>query len=354
MHYKHFILLILAVFATKTQAQNTPLYVGTYTSGDAEGIYQLQFNTKTGELSQQTLAITIDNPSFLTFSPNKKFMYSANGTGTGFVSSYTVNDDGSLTLLTRVPSHGELPCHITINESGNKVAISNYREGTVAIYPVNEDGSLSDASQVFDQNAPNHTAHAHSAQFIDDDLLVADLGRNAVYQYKLKKDAYQLASDAIVKTEGNPGPRHFTITNDGEYVYVINELGSSITAIKRTKKGFKQIDFDSTLDENYKGDNACADIHLSKDERFLYGSNRGENSIAVFKRNTKDGTIEKIQNMSVHGNWPRNFTLDPTGNFLLVANRRSNNIAVFKIDTTTGLLTFLQDHKIPTPVCLLF
>ncbi|OBQ55130.1 lactonase family protein [Tamlana sp. s12] len=354
MQYRHLILLVLAVFTTKMHAQNIPLYVGTYTNEDAEGIYQLQFNTETGTLSKQTLAIKIDNPSFLEYSPNRKYLYSTNATNSGFVSSYVVNEDGSLTMLTRMRSHGELPCHIALNKAGTKAAVSNYRGGTLAIFPINEDGTLSDASQVFDHNSEKTKSHAHSAHFINDDLFVADLGTNSVFQYELKKGEYKLDTDAIVKTKDNPGPRHFTTTQDGEFFYVINEIGSSVASIKRSNNKFKEIDFDSTLSEDFKGENASADIHLSKDEQFLYASNRGENTIAVFKRHPKKGTIEKIQNASVHGDWPRNFAIDPTGKFLIVANRRSNNLVVFKIDPNTGELSFLQDHKTPTPVCLLF
>ena len=143
-------------------------------------------------------------------------------------------------------------------------------------------------------------------------------------------------------------------TENGKFIYVINEYGGSITSIKKTDSGFEQIDLDSTLDKNYKGINKCADIHLSKDERFLYGSNRGENTIAVFKRNTVTGMLKKIQNTSVHGDWPRNFTLDSTGRFLLVANQRSHNISVFKINILSGKLKFLHDVKAASPVCLLF
>jgi 6-phosphogluconolactonase len=153
---------------------------------------------------------------------------------------------------------------------------------------------------------------------------------------------------------GNPGPRHFAITRNGQFIYIINEYGGSITSVKRKFNSFEQIDFDSTLDESFRGRNSCADIHLSKDERFLYGSNRGENSIVVFKRNKLDGTIEKIQTTPVHGDWPRNFTLDPTGKFLLVANQKSNNISVFSINLSTGKLTFLNQVTLPSPVCLLF
>ncbi len=335
-------------------SQNMRLYVGTYTHGDSKGIYQLEFNPNTGELSNKQLAIPIDNPSFLQYSPDKKYLYSVNQSETGFVSSYKVNENGTLSLLTRVSSHGGGPCHISVNEKGDTAAVSNYMGGSLSIYPINKDGSLNAASQVFNHSSKDEKSHVHSARFFKDNLFVADLGRNAVYQYKAQKHGYTLKSDNIVRTKGNPGPRHFDISKDGTYLYVINEYGASITSIKKTGDHFKQIDFDGTLTKAYKGKNKCADIHLSPDEQFLYGSNRGENTIAVFKRNTSDGTLEKIQNESVHGDWPRNFTLDPSGEFLLVANKNSNNISVFKIDTISGKLHFLSSTNIPSPVCLLF
>lgn len=351
---KHFGVLAMILCIAKCYTQNIPLYVGTYTKGDSEGIYRLNFNTNTGKLDNLELAINIDNPSFITYSPDRKFLYSTNGSNSGFLSSYKVETNGQLSLLTRVKSEGKGPCHISINAEGTKVASSNYVGGTVAIFPVNTDGTLAKASQVFNHNSKKTTAHAHSAIFYKNELFAADLGRNAVYQYILKNDAYQLASSAIVKTKGNPGPRHFKLTKDGEYIYVINEYGATITSIKRTKKGFKTIDEDNTLQPDFKDFNKCADIHLSKDERFVYGSNRGENTIAVFKRNTRNGKLDKIQTISVHGDWPRNFTLDPTGKFLLVANKNSQNIAVFNINTKEGTLSFSYDIKVPEPVCLLF
>ncbi|MFY0713301.1 lactonase family protein [Seonamhaeicola sp. NFXS20] len=351
-----FFIIAISILNFNCKSSTSPLFVGTFTDKDSKGIYRFDFNTKTGELNNKILSIEAVSPSFLDYSPDKKFIYSVNKTGTenDYISSYRINPNGTLSLINSVSSNGKNPCHISINKTGNKAVVSMYTAGKVSVYNINTDGSLNQASQVFNHNTENEKAKAHSAQFYKDDLFVADLGRNAVYQYKLKDDNYNLQSEAIVKMKGNPGPRHFSITKNGQFIYIINEYGSSITSVKRTESSFKIIDEDSTLDENYLGKNSCADIHLSKNEQFLYGSNRGENSIAVFKRNTKDGTIEKIQNISVHGNWPRNFTLDPTGKFLLVANRRSNNISVFSINELNGKLTFLHDVKTPTPVCLLF
>lgn len=349
-----FCLLLLTLTLFNCKDQNVPLYVGTYTSGDSEGIYQLQFNIKTGALSNKQLAIATENPSFITYSKNKNYLYAVGEGEISAVTAFKIIENGKLEFINVENSEGDGPCHISINNAGNKAVVSNYGGGTVSLLNINVDGSLNKASQVFNHNSENQKSHAHSAQFYNDDLFVADLGRNAVYQYKLHENNFKLQSSSIVEMKGNPGPRHFALTNNGEFIYIINEYGCSITSVRKTNEGFKQIDIDSTLDKNYKGKNSCADIHLSKDEHFLYGSNRGGNSIAVFERNTKTGTLKKIQNISVYGDWPRNFTLDPTGEFLLVANKKSNNISVFKIDTTTGKLSFMHSTNLPSPVCLLF
>ncbi|GAA4269279.1 lactonase family protein [Hyunsoonleella aestuarii] len=348
----YFLVPVIALFNCK--AQTIPLYVGTYTNGDSEGIYKLDFNTETGDLTNLQLSTSTENPSFITYSHNKKYLYSV-GESNETISAFKIQKSGTLELLNTVTTHGGAPCHVSLNTDGTKVVVSNYMGGNIGIYKILEDGSISEASQVFDHNeADEKPAHAHSAKFYKDDLFVSDLGRNRFYQYKLVDNAYQLESKSIINIEGNPGPRHFEISKDGKFIYIINEYGGSITSIERTDTGFKQIDTDSTLDENYEGKNSCADIHLSKDERFLYASNRGENTIAVFERDNNNGTITKIQNISVEGNWPRNFTLDPTGKFLLVANRWSHNISVFSIDSSSGKLKFMHDAKIPEPVCLLF
>ena len=336
------------------QAQNTQLYIGTYTNATSEGIYKLDFNLKTGELSNLQLAVATQSPSFIAYSPNKKFLYSVNESLDGFVSAYKIQENGLLKFLNKVNSNGKGPSHISLNKQGNKAAVSNYGGGSASIYNISRDGKLNEASQIFNYDTADKKSRAHSAQFFKDELFLADLGMNTLYQYKLKNNAYELISPEIIKMEGNPGPRHFAITKTGQFIYIINEYGSSVTSIKRTDSGFEQIDYDSTLNEGYEGKNSCADIHLSKNEVYLYGSNRGENSIVVFKRNKIDGTIEKIQTMPVHGDWPRNFTLDPTGKFLLVANQRSHNITVFSVSTSTGKLTFLNEVKVPSPVCLLF
>jgi len=238
-----------------SEAQTMPLYIGTYTDGNSEGIYRLQFNLKTGKLSNLQFAASSENPSYIAYSRNKRYLYAVNESS-GTVSSFKVQENGLLKLLNKVSSNGDWPCHISLNKLSNRAVVSNYGGGSVSIYNISRDGKLDDASQVFEYNSSNQKSHAHSAQFFNDELFVSDLGMNAVYQYQLKNNTYELVSPTIAKMSGNPGPRHFALTRNGQFIYVINEYGSSVTSIKKTENGFEQIDYDSTVNENYKGDNA--------------------------------------------------------------------------------------------------
>mgnify|MGYP001817510326 CR=1 FL=1 len=300
--------VLLTLSLLNCNAQDTTLYVGTYTSGDSEGIYKLTFNTKTGALTNKQLVATTENPSYLNYSPDKQYIYAVIEHEKGMVSAFKIEDGGHLKLLNKVSTHGAHPCHVAINKSGNKAIVSNYTGGNASIYSITNDGSLTEALQILDHNTDSIASHVHSAQFYKNQLYVSDLGKNAVYNYQLENNTYKLIDSSVVDLKDNTGPRHFSLTNNGQFIYIINEYGSSITTGKKNENGFDKIDEDSTLEVNYKGKNSCADIHLSKDERFLYASNRGENTIAVFERNTNNGTINKIQTIPVHGNWPRNFT----------------------------------------------
>ncbi len=355
MNFKLFFLcLMVSLFYCK--AQNIPLYIGTYTDGSSKGIYQAKFNSQTGELSNFQLAAETQDPSYIAYSPNKKFIYAVGEGGTGTVSAFKVKENETLEFLNTVPSNGGAPCHISINPAGDKAVVSNYVGGNVSLYEIKADGTLKPAFQVFEYNTKDKASHAHSAQFFNSSLFVSDLGMDAIYLYTLNNDnkTYDLVSSSSVSIQEKAGPRHFVITKDGQFIYNINEYASTVTASKKEISGFFLIDNYSTLSKDYKKANSCADIHLSKNENFLYGSNRGENTIVVFKRNSVDGTLTQIQNIDVEGEWPRNFTIDPTGKFLLVANQHSNNISIFKINPESGILSYLSSAKTPSPVCLLF
>ena len=355
--------IILFIFSTiflSCKKNETSLYVGTYTNESSEGIYKLAFNEETGEIGNSILVAKTSNPSFLTFDSVKKNLYVVHENNdfneeiSGAVSAYQVEETGDLTFLNIVSSKGAHPCHIAIDNNDENLAVSNYTGGTVSLYKTLENGELSEALQVINHNTDSIASHAHSAQFINNSLIVSDLGRNSVYEYTKNGNSYTLKSNSIVAMNDNSGPRHFVLDASKKFIYIINEYANSITMAMKNGENYELLGHTSTLADSFKGDSFCADIHISNNQKFIYGSNRGENSIVVFKRDVATGTLEKIQNISTEGDWPRNFTLSPNGKHLLVANQRSNNISVYKIDEISGKLNYLHDFEISAPVCLLF
>jgi 6-phosphogluconolactonase len=192
------------------------------------------------------------------------------------------------------------------------------------------------------------------AKWVNDDILIADLGLDALLAYK-NEDAEMAKPKALVQLTEGAGPRHFTTTENGRFLYVINELNSTINVFTKNDSGsYIGTHKVSTLAADFKGESFCADLHISQDGKFLYGSNRGENTIVIFSIDSATGGLTLVGRESVKGDWPRNFTIDPTGKFLLVANQNSNNITVFKRDSEKGTLTFLNEEKLAKPVCLVF
>ncbi len=350
-----FLFLLLSI---TLHSQSIPLYVGGYTSGDCEGIYQFQFNTETGELTERKLIGKSNNPSYLVLSKKKDYLYAISessnykNTKSGAISSYKFTEDGTLEKISELSSNGSGPCHLGLNKKGDKIIASNYGGGNFSLYNISKLGELETANQIVNLNREKTPAHTHSGQFYKNELFVADLGVNTLEHYLFNGKRY-ISEKSISMVPGS-GPRHFTFTKNSKYVYVINEYSNKVTTLKRNGNSYTRINDISTLNDDFKGKSYCADIHLSKNEKFLYGSNRGENTIVVFKRNKKDGSLEKVQNISTHGDWPRNFVLDPSGKFLLVANQKSSNISVYAIHKKTGKLTFLNSVDSTDPSCLKF
>lgn len=346
------------------------LYVGTYTKGKADGIFVYSFNIHSGKLTDLKTPAVANNPSFLTISENKRYLYAVSEISDpeadgGWVCSFRIEKEGKLTPINQVATHGADPCHVTLSPDNKKLVACNYSGGSISLFNVLPDGSLSDLVQKVQHvgSGPfpvrQTEPHAHSSRFDEKGklLYVADLGIDEVKMYSVTSGDNPLLPDPqppINLVKGS-GPRHLEFSADGNFIYVINELNSTITVLIKYGGIWKEIQSIKTLPKGFTGENWCADIHLSQDGRFVYGSNRGHNSISVFKRNKISGKLEMIQTISVEGNWPRNFTIDPTGRFVLVANERSNDITVFKIDDTSGKLTYtgikVQNQS---PVCLQF
>lgn len=364
-------LLSLLLVAQSVEAKKHILYVGTYTEGTGEGIFVYQFNDSNGKIVNLKMPVVCNNPSFLTISPDKRFLYAVSEVdipeknNSGSVSSFHIERSGQLTLLNQVLTNGPNPCHVSVSPDGKKLVASNYSGGNLSFFNVLDDGSLSEMVQRIQHEGsgpfPDRQTgpHAHSAKFDPKGkyLYAADLGIDEfkIYNAVVGDVPITPSSQPFLKLSPGSGPRHFDFSADGNYIYLINELNSTITVLMRYGNVWKSVQTIKTLPKEFKGENWCADIHVSADGRFVYGSNRGHNSIAVFKRDQVSGKLEMVQTVSVEGNWPRNFTLDPSKDFLLVANQKSNDITVFRIDPITGMLKF-TGRRFPTdrPVCLQF
>lgn len=361
--------LLFSVLLSAQQQKLQNFYVGAYTSGGAEGISLCSFNTETGEIILEKTTIGIENPSFLRLSPNKKYLYAVSETNNDLgksgssVVAYKVQKDGSLKILNRQSSNGNGPCHVDVSPDGKYVAIATYGGGTTSLYPVKKDGSLQEASMVIANagSGPNEgrqsKPHAHSIKFspYDNQVFSADLGTDRLNIYHLKNDELKSEDQNYIKMASGAGPRHFDFHPSAKIIYVINELNSTIETLQQENKNWNAIQAISTLPDDFEGKSYCADIHVSNDGKYVYGSNRGHNSVAVYSVNISDKSLKRVGIVSVEGDWPRNFGLTPDGKWMLVANQKSNDITVFKINRETGMPEFSgKKIELPRPVCIDF
>lgn len=349
------------------------VYIGTYTSGSGE-IYVFKFNQDTGSLESVGKAMSMANPSFLAVSPNKRFLYAVNEMGsfeggkTGAVSSYSINPEtGGLTFLNARPSGGTFPCHVTVDMMGRHVLVANYSSGSVCVFPILDDGSLGEASDLVQHKGASvnpkrqEGPHAHSVTVDPSNkyVYVADLGidKIMIYKFDSRRGRLTLNDQPWISVHPGAGPRHFTFHPDRKFAYVINELDSTITAFSYNSEtgGLKAIQIISTLPEGYKGTNYPADIHVSPSGSFLYGSNRGHDSIVIYEIDKNSGRLSMIGHEPTRGRIPRNFAIDPSGRFLLVANRGSDSVVVFRVDGNTGLLKPTGGEvRVTAPACIRF
>ena len=347
------------------------LFIGTYTTSTSEGIYTYRMNSETGQLTKFT-SIKSENPSFLTLDRSKRFLYAVNelaefeGKPGGAVSAYAIDRTGTLKFLNQQPSMGADPCHLSVDRRRTRLLIANYTGGSVALLPIRKDGTLKPASDVkqHEGSGPKEQQkgpHAHCIILDSREVhaIAADLGSDKVLVYRFEPvtGKFHPGRQQSITLQAGAGPRHLTLHPNGRYAYVINELDSTMVTLKyNAASGMPTvIDTVSTLPGDFTGTSYCADVHVSPSGRFLYGSNRGHNSIVVYAINPRTGKPALIEHVSTEGNWPRNFVIDPSGRFLLVANQRSDNVVVFRIDARTGRLKPSgQTAQVPMPVCLKF
>ncbi|MBM3811016.1 MAG: lactonase family protein [Acidimicrobiia bacterium] len=357
--------LALAFLASSLPAKDYLVYVGTYTRGKSQGIYAFRMDSA-GKLTPLGLAAETANPSFLAIHPNQRFLYSVSEQKSGAINAYSIDKStGKLTLLNTVGSGGTGPCHLNVDKTGKNLLAANYGSGSAAVLPINNDGSLKEHSSVM-QHAGSSVdpkrqqgPHAHSVNLSADNrfAVVADLGLDQILVYKFDPAKGTLAPNdpPYAKVKPGAGPRHFSFHPGGRFAYVINEMQSTVTAFSYNAKAgsFAELQTITSLPADFTANNSTAEVLVHPSGKFLYGSNRGHNSIAVFAIDSAKGTLTPVQHASTQGEIPRNFNMDPSGSFLIAGNQNTDNMVVFKIDAATGRLTPTgQNIEIGAPVCI--
>jgi len=382
--FRFFSLVVAILFLCSDafpRSADSILYVGTYTQHGSQGIYAYRFEEKTGRLSSLGLAAETVNPSFVTVDRAGKLLYAVNevqkyqGAATGAVSSFSIDHHSwKLKPINQVASGGADPCYLALDKSGKFLLIANYTGGTVAVIPVAGDGHLSEASSVLkNEGTPGPVKdrqegpHAHFIEVSAGNRFayVADLGldRILIYRFDAQRGVLSRAkstsgtnsSDSAILAPGT-GPRHIAFSAEGKFLYVIGELDSTVTVFaNRANQSYRAIQKISALPAGFAGNNTAAEIAMHPSGKFLYTSNRGDDSIAVFSIDQTSGRLTFVERVSSGGKTPRNFAIDPAGSHLLAANQDSGNIVSFTIDHSSGRLTSTGEvAKVPSPVCLVF
>jgi len=342
-------------------------YVGNYTTKtESKGIYQFTFDPATGKISGYELAAETKDPSWVLVHPNGKYLYAANEMDHGStISAFSIDPkSGKLTFLNSQPSQGEGSCHLAFDRTGKFLLTANYSTGNAVVYPVLADGKLGEhTASVTNQgeHGPHQNQkgpHAHWIGPSKDNhfVYVADLGLDKVLVYKFDqtKGTLTVAGGAVAKAAA--GPRHVAFSADEKFMYVLGELDSTVTVFANDKQAFKSLQVVPMLPAGFSGPrNDAAEIEIHPSGKFLYASNRGDDSFAVYSINQKDGTLTQVEIVPTGGKEPRHFAIDPTGHFLLAENQNTNNIIEFRIDQATGKLTPTGETlATPSPICVSF
>jgi 6-phosphogluconolactonase len=353
-------------------ASSMRVYFGTYTRGASEGIYLSVLNLQTGVLSQPVLAGAAVNPSFVAIHPHRNWLVSVGEVGdfagrrSGAVNAFRIDPQtGHLTLINAQPSGGAGACYVSIDHSGRNVLVANYGGGSASVLPIGDDGRLGEATAFVQHEGSSvdpqrQTApHAHSV-YVDSAnrfAFVVDLGLDQVmiYRFDAQRGTLAVNDPPWASVAPGAGPRHFAFHPDGRFAYVINELQSTVTAFAydAARGSLSQLQTVPTLPEGFDGKSTTAEVLVHPSGHFLYGSNRGHDSIAVFAIDADSGRLRFVEHQPTGGATPRNFGIDPTGQFLLAANQASDSVVVFRIDQATGgLKPTGQQIEVPTPVCV--
>lgn len=358
----------------KTANSKEYVYVGTFPDDGNDGLHVFQFDRITGDMEEVQTISDRDGPNFQAIHPDKTFLYSvsddpfSDDEPYGTLSAYSIDaDTGKLQLLNEQSVHGRGTAHVSVDPLGKFLYVSNYSEGNVVVYRVNEDGSVSEAvdnvqhegSSVNEQRQQNPHVHSVIPSPAGRFIYVSDLGIDQIKIYEIDRDTGKISAKEIPFFQNEPGsgPRHFTIHKNGRYAYSVEELSVTVAALKVDPEdgSLEQIQRLSLLPEGTERDGSMsgADIHISPDGRFLYASVRGENLIAIYSINEENGELSLVGHDSAVGSHPRNFMMDQKGEFLLVANRDNDHVVVFRRDQESGELNFTgKEVNVPKAVCV--
>ena len=344
--------------------------VGAYTNKtSSKGIYAFDFDSESGQLTPTGVAAETPNPSWVAIHPNGKWVYAANESGKqSTITAFSLDaKTARLTQLNQLPALGEDPCYLSFDKTGKFLFVANYTSGNVVVFPILADGKLGEhTASVKDAGTPGPNKerqggpHAHWVQASGDNrfVFVSDLGLDAIliYRFDASKGTLTPGNPASAKLAAGAGPRHVAFSPNGKFVYAVSELNSTVTAFSydASNASFHELQITSTVPELFTGRNDTAEIAVDPTGKWLFASNRGHDSIAVFAIQP-DGTLRRAGDYPTGGKEPRHFAIDPTGHFLLAENQNSNTINVFRIDLSTGTLTGVsQAADISSPVCLAF
>lgn len=364
---------ITVVCTAAEQASSYLMYVGTYTGPNSKGIYGYRYETRTGKLQPMGVMAEVENPSWLTLHPSERYLYAVSELGDagerqGAISSFAINGKtGALQFLNKVESGGGGACHLVVDKTGKFIAVANYGSGSVGVFRLDSNGRLGERTALMQLSGSSVNPkrqkgpHAHAVVLSADNrfLFVPDLGTDEVMSYRFNSSDGSLTpnSPPFTKVESGGGPRHFAFAPSGKFAYLLNEMGSRVTAFAYNARNgaLKEIQNFSTLTPDFQGENNSAEIQIDSKGRFVYASNRGDDSIAVFSINPSQGTLTKVQRASTGGKIPRNFVLDPTGTHLLAANQKSDNIVLFSVNSQNGELSSTGETiNVSAPVCIQF
>lgn len=346
-------IFLLSAEATMKSSESVWIYIGTETSYSSRGIYRSRLDLGTGELDQPVLAAELSSPAFLTTDPSKQFLYCTGKPGNGDLPYNTVSGfmidhaSGALTKINSQTIENMACCHISCSLGGSVLLGADYGHGMAASFPLDSDGSIAEPETVLKYDSPSMVVpsrqnapfvHSINMDVSGSYVFVCDFSGDKIHIYKIDPETKKLRAANVVTVAPGAGPRHLVCHPDGKLVYVINELNATISVFDfDTSTGaLELLQTVTTLPKKFKGENTTAEIALSPDLRFLYGSNRGHDSIAYYRVNSETGELSPQGSVSTEGEHPRNFTIDPTGKFMLVSNRDSDNVTVFRLDPETG------------------